>query len=152
MWKWQYDFDRPYWIKLSGGVFIFLLINTDLLVIIILQTTNKHIYNVLDYKGDDFMAEQVLIQFRADKTLKQDVADIYEQLGMDLPTAFRMFMKKSKQVRGLPFDAVLPETNKREDFRAAFNALREEASDVPEMTLEEINAEISATRADRKRS
>ncbi len=53
--------------------------------------------------------------------------------------------------RGLPFDAVLPETNKREDFRAAFNALREEASDKPEMTLEEINAEISATRADRKR-
>ena len=96
------------------------------------------------------MAEQVLIQFRADKALKQDVADIYEQLGMDLPTAFRMFMKKSKQVRGLPFDAVLPETNKREDFRAAFNALREEASDMPEMTLEEINAEISATRADRK--
>ena len=92
-----------------------------------------------------------VIQFRADKALKQDVADIYEQLGMDLPTAFRMFMKKSKQVRGLPFDAVLPETNTREDFRAAFNALREEASDVPEMTLEEINAEISAARADRKR-
>ena len=97
------------------------------------------------------MAEQVLIQFRADKALKQDVADIYEQLGMDLPTAFRMFMKKSKQVRGLPFDAVLPETNTREDFRSAFNALREEASDVPEMTLEEINAEISAARAKRKR-
>ena len=97
------------------------------------------------------MAEQVLIQFRADKELKQDVADIYEQLGMDLPTAFRMFMKKSKQVRGLPFDAVLPETNTREDFRAAFTDLREEASDVPEMTLDEINAEISAARADRKR-
>lgn len=79
------------------------------------------------------------------------MADIYEQLGMDLPTAFRMFMKKSKQVRGLPFDAVLPETNTREDFRAAINALREEASDVPEMTLEEINAEVSAARADRKR-
>ena len=97
------------------------------------------------------MAEQVLIQFRADKALKQDVADIYEQLGMDLPTAFRMFMKKSKQVRGLPFDAILPETNAREDFRTAFNTLREEASDTPEMTLEEINAEISAARADRKR-
>ena len=96
------------------------------------------------------MAEQVLIQFRADKALKQDVADIYEQLGMDLPTAFRMFMKKSKQVRGLPFDAILPEATVREDFRAAFNALREEASDTPEMTLEEINAEISAARADRK--
>lgn len=39
----------------------------------------------------------------------------------------------------------------QEDFRAAFNALREEASDMPEMTLEEINAEISAARADHVR-
>ena len=99
------------------------------------------------------MAEQVLVQFRADKSLKEEVADIYNQLGMDLPTAFRMFMAKSKQVRGLPFDAVLPaQSDNREDFRSAFNALREEAADIPEMSLEEINAEISATRSKRKRS
>ena len=49
------------------------------------------------------MAEQVLIQFRADKALKQEVAEIYEALGMDLPTAFRMFMTRSKMVKGLPF-------------------------------------------------
>jgi DNA-damage-inducible protein J len=98
------------------------------------------------------MAEQVLVQFRADKVLKEEVADIYNQLGMDLPTAFRMFMAKSKQVRGLPFDAVLPaQSTNREDFRSAFNALREEAADIPEMSLEEINAEISATRSKRKR-
>ena len=98
------------------------------------------------------MAEQVLIQFRADKTLKQDVSEIYDQLGLDLPTAFRMFMKKSQQVRGIPFDVVLPEENKqRDDFREAFYALRAEAADVPEMSLEEINEEISAARADRKK-
>ena len=96
------------------------------------------------------MAEQVLVQFRADKALKEEVADIYSQLGMDLPTAFRMFMNKSKQVIGLPFDAVLPPVTKREDFRSAFMSLREEAADVPEMSLEEINAEISAARAERK--
>ena len=97
------------------------------------------------------MSDQVLIQFRADKALKQDVADIYNQLGMDLPTAFRMFMAKSKQVRGLPFEAVLPETENRSDFKAAFNALREEAADLPEMSIEEINAEIAAARSKRKR-
>ena len=43
-------------------------------------------------EGGIIMAEQVLIQFRADKELKQEVAEIYETLGMDLPTAFRMFM------------------------------------------------------------
>ena len=97
------------------------------------------------------MADQVLIQFRADKALKQEVAEIYEQLGMDLPTAFRMFMKRTKQVRGLPFEAVLPEQNNREGFKNAFAALRAEAAELPEMTLEEINDEIAATRADRKR-
>jgi DNA-damage-inducible protein J len=90
------------------------------------------------------MAEQVLIQFRADKALKQEVTEIYEQLGMDLPTAFRMFMKRSKQVRGLPFEAVLPEPVVREDFMNAFNALRAEAADLPEMSLDEIDKEISS--------
>ena len=97
------------------------------------------------------MAEQVLVQFRVDKALKEEVADIYSQLGMDLPTAFRMFLNKSKQVRGLPFDAILPPVTKREDFRSAFYSLRNEAADTPEMSLDEINAEISATRAERKR-
>ena len=98
------------------------------------------------------MAEQVLIQFRADKALKNEVGNIYEQLGMDLPTAFRMFMKKSKEVRGLPFNAVLPEANSGDDFRNAFKALREEAKDIPEMTIDEINAEIKAARNRRDNS
>ena len=98
------------------------------------------------------MAEQVLIQFRADKTLKQEVSDIYEQLGMDLPTAFRMFMKRSKQVKGLPFDATLPaQTITRGDALDAFYSARQQMADEPEMSLEEIDAEISAVRSDRER-
>lgn len=98
------------------------------------------------------MAEQVLIQFRADKALKQEVSDIYEQLGMDLPTAFRMFMKRSKQVKGLPFEATLPtQTITRGDALDAFYSARQQMADEPEMSLEEINEEISAARAVRKR-
>lgn len=90
------------------------------------------------------MAEQTLIQFMADKALKQEVAEIYEKLGMDLPTAFRMFMVKSKMVRGLPFEATLPENKiTKAEAKNAFYELRRQAADVPEMSLEEINAEIS---------
>ena len=97
------------------------------------------------------MAEQVLIQFRADKALKQEVAEIYERLGMDLPTAFRMFMAKSKLVNGLPFEAMLPEnTITRTEAKNAFHELRKQASDVPELSPEEINAEILAVRTERK--
>lgn len=98
------------------------------------------------------MAEQVLIQFRADKALKQEVAEIYEALGMDLPTAFRMFMTKSKMVKGLPFEAKLPENAiSKTEARNAFFELRKQAADIPEMSLDEINEEIAAARAERKR-
>lgn len=103
-------------------------------------------------KGDCYMAEQVLIQFRADKALKQEVTEIYEKLGMDLPTAFRMFMAKSKMVKGLPFEATLPEkTITRTEARSAFYELRQQAANLPDMSLDEIDAEISAVRAERKR-
>lgn len=57
------------------------------------------------------MANQTLVQFRVDSSLKKEVTEIYQALGMDLPTAFRMFMIRSKIEHGLPFPAVLPETN-----------------------------------------
>lgn len=98
------------------------------------------------------MKEQVLIQFRADKALKQEVTEIYERLGMDLPTAFRMFMAKSKIVKGLPFDAMLPEnTITRSEAKNAFHEMRKQTSDIPEMSHDEINAEILAVRTERKR-
>lgn len=97
------------------------------------------------------MAEQVLNQFRSDKTLREDCVAIYEAMGMDLNTAFRMFMERTRMVRGLPFPAVLPETRfTRAEAQKVIDDLREEASELPEMTLDEINAEINAVRAERK--
>lgn len=55
-------------------------------------------------------------------------------------------------VRGLPFPAVLPEGRiSRAEAQAAIDGLREEAADVPTMTLDEINEEIRAARAERKK-
>ena len=97
------------------------------------------------------MAEQVLNQFRSDKTLRDDCVAIYEALGMDLNTAFRMFMERTRMVRGLPFPAVLPETRMtRAEAQRAIDEIRAEAADLPEMTLDEINEEINAARRERK--
>ena len=97
------------------------------------------------------MAEQTLIQFRADKLLKEEVSAIYESLGMDLTTALRMFMVRSKLTKGLPFPAIIPEeTITRKEALSAFDQLRAQASNVSEMTLEEINAEIADVRKARK--
>ena len=48
-------------------------------------------------------------------------------------------------------DQVLPQVAKRENFRTAFNNLRSGTADIPDMSLEEINAEISSIRANRKK-
>lgn len=98
------------------------------------------------------MAEQVLNQFRSDKALRDDCVAIYAAMGMDLNTAFRMFMERTRMVNGLPFPAVLPERYRitRSEALATINALRDEAADLPEPSLEEINAEIAAARAERK--
>ena len=97
------------------------------------------------------MSEQVLNQFRSDKALRDDCVAIYEALGMDLNTAFRMFMERSRMVRGLPFPAVLPETRMtRAEAQRAIDEIRAEAADLPEMTLDEINEEIAAVRKERK--
>ena len=98
------------------------------------------------------MADQVLNQFRSDRELREECAAIYEALGMDLNTAFRMFMERTRMVRGLPFPAVLPEDRMtRIEAQRAIDDLRAEAEDLPEMTLDEINAEIAAARAERKK-
>ena len=97
------------------------------------------------------MAEQVLNQFRSDKELREDCIAIYEALGMDLNTAFRMFMERTRMVRGLPFPAVLPETRMtRTEAQRVIDVMRAEAADLPEMTLDEINAEIAASRRERR--
>lgn len=71
---------------------------------------------------------------------------------MDLPTAFRMFMVRSKMVRGIPFETVLPENAvTRAEGLEAFEKLREQATDVPEMSLDEINAEIAEVRKNRRK-
>ena len=96
------------------------------------------------------MAEQVLIQFRVDKELKQYVAEICDALGTDMSTVFRMCMKQMKIVRGIPFSTRLPEqVVTRAEALEAFEKMRRQASDVPEMSLDEINEEIRAARADR---
>lgn len=71
-------------------------------------------------KEKSIMAEQVLIQFRADKALKQEVT--------------------------LPENIIT-----KAEAKNAFHELRRQAADVPEMTLDEINAKISAIRKEKNK-
>ncbi len=90
-----------------------------------------------------------LLQLRIDDKLRQEASELYAKLGLDLPTAIRMFLTRSVQVRGIPFSMVLPEEEyKASSAVAAMKrmSLDAEKSGAADMTLEEINAEIAAVR------
>ena len=50
------------------------------------------------------MADQTVIQVRVDNELKEQVAEIYDRIGIDIPTAVRMFFKATVREDDLPFN------------------------------------------------
>ena len=44
-----------------------------------------------------------LIQFRVENKIKKDATKLYEDLGLDLNTAIKLFLKKSIKMQKLPF-------------------------------------------------
>lgn len=112
---------------------------------IVVQTTTKR-------RENKTMSTSVM-QFRVDDELKAQAAAVCENLGIDLPTALRMFMKRTVLANGIPFNMTLP----RQDYKAerAVRAAIEmsdaaKKSGLSDMSLEEINAEIAASRAERE--
>ena len=95
-----------------------------------------------------------IVQLRIDDELKLQAVTVYEKLGIDLSSAIRMFLKRSVMVNGIPFSMILDEkANDPETATKAMKNMNESAkkSGASNMTLEEINAEISAYRKERRR-
>ena len=49
------------------------------------------------------MAHSSLIQVRVDEELKQDAEQLFKDIGMDVPSAIRLFLKQSIIHNGIPF-------------------------------------------------
>ena len=96
------------------------------------------------------MASSVM-QFRVDDELKAQASAVCENLGIDLPTALRMFMKRTVIANGIPFSMTLPKSDYKSNraVRAMYEASESaKKNGTADMTLEETNAEIAAARAD----
>ena len=95
-----------------------------------------------------------LVQIRVDEDLKNEATDIFERLGLELPTAIRVFLKKSVEESGIPFNLKIDKKKKvsLKQGQKAFKQLRKEANKnvLHDMSLDEINAEIKAYRQERR--
>lgn len=95
------------------------------------------------------MATTVL-QVRMDESLKNEAADLFDKMGIDIPTAIRMFLKRSVAEKAIPFEVREPRANYCTNKGiAALRALQmaSQQNGTAEMSEEEIEAEISTYRA-----
>ena len=91
-----------------------------------------------------------VLQVRIDDELKNQATEIFNELGIDLSTAVRMFLKKAVLEKGLPFDAKIDAGGLRR--LAALEEMQKKSKENgnSEMTLDEINEEIRLAREERR--
>ena len=88
------------------------------------------------------------LQIRVEDSLKEQAMALFERLGLDLPTAVRIFLKKSDAENGVPFEIKESPRVSARGLEALY-ALNAEAvkNGKSGMTEEEIEAEIAAAHA-----
>ena len=94
-----------------------------------------------------------LLQVRVDDALKDEASKVFENLGIDTSTAVRMFLKRAVMENGIPFRMTLPKApyNAERGYRAMLQLGEEsEKNGLSEMSLDDINAEIAASRSERR--
>ena len=95
---------------------------------------------------------QSAVTVRIDSEIKSQFDELCEQFGMSANTAFNIFVKAVIRSRSIPFTirgSRVETPNALDLFMQQRRAA--EASQEPEMTLDEINAEIRAAREERRK-
>ncbi|MBI4672466.1 MAG: type II toxin-antitoxin system RelB/DinJ family antitoxin [Chloroflexi bacterium] len=62
------------------------------------------------------MSHSDMIQVRVDPVLKEQVEDIFEELGLSTSQAITLFYQQVKENHGLPFEADIPNAITRQTF------------------------------------
>ena len=92
-----------------------------------------------------------ILQVRISDELKNQASAVYNELGIDLSTAVRMFLKKSISEGGFPFSTKIDEETLKAIIAIDNIRTTSEKNGNSSMTLKEINEEIKKARHDRKK-
>lgn len=95
---------------------------------------------------DEVQIMTTTLQIRIDDELKQQATKVYEELGMDLSTAVRIFLKRSVYVNGMPFELVNGTTGEKALWAMRNMQETSRLNGNDEMSLDEINKEIAKAR------
>ena len=90
---------------------------------------------------------QTAMTVRVDNNVKRQFDALCEQFGMSVNAAVNVFINAVVRTRSIPFTINVEEDQTRKRLLEALYAPHPET---PELTLDEINAEIKAARKERK--
>lgn len=90
---------------------------------------------------------QTAMTVRVDNNIKMQFDSLCEQFGMSANAAINVFINAVVRTRSIPFTVRADEDYVRQRALETFHAPHPET---PELTLEEINAEIQRTRQERR--
>ena len=97
---------------------------------------------------------QTAMTVRIDNQQKAKFDSLCEQFGMSANTAINIFVRQVIRLRRIPF--IISAAESDEDIRAkaiqTIKEIREDAQNRPELTLDEINAEINAVMESRRQT
>ena len=111
------------------------------------------------YLKGGFMATTVL-QVRMDEDLKNEASELFEKLGLDIPTAIRIFFKRAVTEKGIPFEVREPAVAynassvayKKEHAKARMKKIQEIfADDKGWASEQEMLADLAKFRRSRKK-
>lgn len=90
---------------------------------------------------------QTSMTVRLDNEQKALFDDLCNQFGMSANTAINIFVRAVIRSKSIPFQITVDENNVRNNAMNAFQRMRKDATSHQELTLDEINAEISKVRS-----
>ena len=98
------------------------------------------------------MAETTNLSIRIDRDLKDEADQIFNALGMNLTTAITVFVRQAVRQKKIPFEVALDTGISMQDAMTATERIWKNSiqNGTDKMTPEEIDAEIAASRAERK--
>ena len=103
------------------------------------------------------MAETTNLSIRIDRDLKEEADKVFNALGMNLTTAITVFVRQAVRQRKIPFEIALDleadvKNTVMQEARAATERIWQNSrrSGTDKMTMDEINKEIEAARAESK--
>ena len=93
---------------------------------------------------------QVSMTVRTDANLKAIFTNLCEEFGMSANTAMNIFMRAVAETKSIPFSIGKKNDTEADRLFHLMEENRKANENRPELTLDEINAEIAAVRSERK--